>query len=138
MAAVRSSFGWSTAAGLVPVPWLDLAAIIGVQVKMLQEIARIYGQPYPAKMARPLIVALLGGGGGYLLAGPAASLVKAIPVVGPLAGLLTLPALSTASCYATGRVFIQHFESGGTFLDFDPTKVRAYYAEQFSAAKAGL
>jgi len=33
-------------------------------------------------------------------------------------------------------VFIQHFESGGTFLDFDAAKVRAYYEQQFNAAKA--
>jgi hypothetical protein len=27
-----------------------------------------------------------------------------------------------------GKVFIQHFESGGTFLTFDPMTVRAHFA----------
>jgi hypothetical protein len=33
-----------------------------------------------------------------------------------------------ASTYALGKVFIQHFESGGTFLDFDPEKVKEHFA----------
>jgi hypothetical protein len=28
-----------------------------------------------------------------------------------------------------------HFESGGTFLDFSPGKVKKYYAEQFEKGK---
>jgi hypothetical protein len=38
--------------------------------------------------------------------------------------------LGGASTYAVGRVFIQHFESGGTLLTFDPAKVRDYYTHQ--------
>jgi hypothetical protein len=34
-----------------------------------------------------------------------------------------------------GKVFIQHFESGGTFLTFDPQQVRDYYAQQFEKGK---
>ena len=32
-----------------------------------------------------------------------------------------------------GKVFIQHFESGGTFLDFDPDKVRSYFSKNADA-----
>jgi hypothetical protein len=32
-------------------------------------------------------------------------------------------------------VFVQHFESGGTFLDLDPAKVKAYFSEQFERGK---
>ena len=133
---VRSYMGWSTGAGLLPIPLLDLALIVGVQVKMLHDMAKLYGVPFRANMVRPLIVTLLSGGSSVALAPPVASLVKAIPGIGMLAGALTLPALAAASCYATGRVFIQHFESGGTFLDFDAAKVRAYYEQQFNAARA--
>ena len=47
-----------------------------------------------------------------------------------------MPALAGASTYAVGKVFVQHFESGGTFLNFDPEDVRDYYAEQFEKGKA--
>ena len=46
-----------------------------------------------------------------------------------------MPAAAGASTYAVGQVFIQHFESGGTFLDFDPDKVKAYFAEQVEKGK---
>lgn len=136
LAIVRSYYGWSAAAGLVPLPVIDLAAIVGVQVKMLSAIAELYEIPFDAKMVRPLVVALVSGTGGWLLAGSAASLVKAIPGIGLLLGLAAHPALAAASCWATGRVFIMHFESGGTFLDFNPAEMRAYYTHHFRAAKA--
>jgi uncharacterized protein (DUF697 family) len=121
---VRSYYGWSFAAGLVPVPWLDFAVIVGVQVKMVEELARLYGRPFDNRTVRPLVVALLSTTGGCLLAGPMAQLLKVVPVVGPIAGLLTLPALATASCWATGQVFIRHFENGGTVHDFDPAMAK--------------
>jgi uncharacterized protein (DUF697 family) len=136
-AIVRSYFGWSAAAALLPLPLLDLVAIVGVQVKMLEEVARLYRVPFDRKMVRPLIVALISGTGGWFLAGMAASLVRAIPGGGLVLSILTEPALATASCWATGRVFVLHFESGGTFLDFDPARMRAHYARHFAAAQAG-
>jgi len=136
MAVVRSYYGWSAAAGLLPLPWFDLAAIVGVQIRMLQKIAHIYRKPFPAHQARPMLIALMNGTGSMLVAGPAFSIIKAVPFIGPVASLFTLPALAAASCYATGRVFIQHFEMGGTLLDFNPAETRAYYNRQFEAARA--
>jgi uncharacterized protein (DUF697 family) len=51
------------------------------------------------------------------------SLLRLSPALG-LLGALTLPSAST---YALGKVFTEHFESGGTFLTFDPEKARALY-----------
>jgi uncharacterized protein (DUF697 family) len=58
-----------------------------------------------------------------------------IPVVGQTAGGMTMLATGGACTYALGKVFVQHFESGGTFLDFDPEKVKAYFAEKFKEGK---
>ena len=60
-----------------------------------------------------------------------ASVVKAIPLLGTLVGGVSWLALAGASTYAVGRVFVQHFESGGTFLTLDPEQVRAHYREEF-------
>jgi uncharacterized protein (DUF697 family) len=62
-------------------------------------------------------------------------MLKAIPGVGGLIGMVASPALAGASTYALGKVFIQHFESGGTLLDFDPAKMKAYYASQYEEGK---
>ncbi len=59
------------------------------------------------------------------------SLIKCIPFLGLAGGMLTMSITAAASTYAVGKVFIQHFASGGTFLSFDPEKVREYYQEMF-------
>jgi len=76
-----------------------------------------------------LIASLLGSSIPVSISGVILSLVKSIPLIGQATSALTMPALAGATTYAVGKVFIQHFESGGTFLDFDPEKVKAYYAE---------
>ena len=132
---VRSYVGWSASAGFLPMPFLDLAAVVGAQLTMLSSIAKVYDLKFDRKIVRPLLVALISSGGAYALAAPAMSLLKLVPVFGSIAGSFSLPALSSASCYATGRVFIAHFESGGTFLNFDPSKMRAFYSQMFAEAK---
>ena len=134
-AIVQSYVGWASAAGLLPVPVLDVTAILGIQIAMLKSVAAVYGVPFNRRMVKPLLVSLVNAGSAVVLAAPAASLVKFVPFLGSALGMLTLPALSGASCYATGRVFIAHFESGGTFLDFDPASARAFYANIFSSAQ---
>ena len=63
-------------------------------------------------------------------------LVRRIPVVGQAVSVFTVSACASAATSAVGKVFIQHFESGGTFLDFDPDKVRAYFSQMFAKARA--
>jgi uncharacterized protein (DUF697 family) len=135
-AIVRSNMGWSAGAGLLPIPGLDIAGIVGVQVNMLRQIAQVYDVPFKANLVKELVGVLISGGGTVLVGGAAGSLVKALPIVGTVAGMITMPAVAAASTWAIGKVFIRHFESGGTFLDFDPAKARAHYAEEFAAAKA--
>jgi len=134
---VHNNLAWSAGAGLIPMPMLDVAAITGVQLKMVKELADLYDIPFSANAGKSVIGALVSGGGSYLLAGPAGSLVKSLPVVGQIAGMLALPAIAVAATYALGKVFIQHFESGGTLLDLDPEKVRAYYQEQYNTHRRG-
>jgi len=61
--------------------------------------------------------------------------IKFIPGVGSVLGGVTLAILSGGSTYALGEVFKKHFETGGTFLDFDPSRLKKYYDEQFEKGK---
>jgi uncharacterized protein (DUF697 family) len=131
---VQSYAGWTAGAGLIPLPVVDVAAVTGVQLKMLHSLSNLYGIPFQRSAAKAVIAALVGGGGSALIAAPATSLLKVIPGIGSIAGMLAYPALATASTYALGKVFIQHFEAGGTLLDFNPEEVRSYFEEQFRAA----
>jgi len=130
---LHTHMGWSTGAGLIPVPLADLAAITAVQLHLLRSLARLYGVAYQKNAAKLVIGGLVTGGGTYLAAGPISSLVKLIPVVGQVTGAVVLPAVAVASTYALGKVFIQHFESGGTFLNLDPDAVRRHYHREYES-----
>ena len=49
--------------------------------------------------------------------------------------MVTVPIFAGASTYAVGKVFHQHFASGGTFLDFDAEKTRGYFSQLFEQGK---
>jgi len=132
---VKKSMYVSMAAGLVPVPVFDFLAITGIQIEMLRRLSHLYGVTFMEGKVKNLVAALIGGSFPSSFAPVFAGLSKMIPVVGTTIGAVTLPLIAGASTYAIGKVFIQHFESGGTFLTFDPKSVRAYYAEQLKEGK---
>ena len=50
--------------------------------------------------------------------------------MGTAIGALTMPVFSAAATYIIGKVFIQHFASGGTLLDFNPPDYREFIKAQ--------
>jgi hypothetical protein len=46
------------------------------------------------------------------------------PGVGTVIGIATSIGTSTLATEAIGQMFVQHFEQGGTLLDFEPKKYR--------------
>jgi len=133
---VKKYMWWSMGAGLIPFTGADLVAVTGVQLKMLSEIAKAYGVPFRTNQGKELIGSLVGsltpGAVGY---GIGYTIVKSVPVVGFLVGGAAQAMLSSATAWALGKVFIQHFESGGTFLDLNPEEVREYFKAQFTEGR---
>ena len=126
----------SAGLGFIPVPVLDVAAISGVQYTMIRDIAGKYGFEFSKERARVIVSSILGGSLPTVLAAAGGgSLVKSIPFVGTIAGAVFVPALASAVTIAMGRVFSQHFEAGGTLLDFDADKLRSHFKTEFEAAK---
>lgn len=122
--------------GIVP-PLVDIAALTGIQIRMLYVLAETYNVKFKNEIGKSLIGSLVGGYGmANLCTGAVYSLMKLIPVVGQVAGAMSMAAVASASTYALGKVFIQHFESGGTLLDFKPEKMREYYIEQYKQGEA--
>jgi len=117
--------------GLIPLPVVDFLALTGVQARLVYKLSKFYGVDFSKDKAKGIISALVGSFVPVAAAGPLASMIKIVPVIGQTAGAMTMLATAGACTFALGRVFVQHFESGGTFLDFDPEKVKAYFAEQF-------
>lgn len=127
---------WSMGAGLIPIPLVDVAAVTAIQLNMVAELAQAHRQDFSRDAARAFVAALVCGSLPAAMAGPLARLIKAIPLVGQTAGVLAMPALAGASTYAVGKVFVQHFESGKAFRDFDPDAERDRYAAHLGNAGA--
>lgn len=132
---IKNTAWGSAGLGLVPVPIVDLVAIGGLQVWLVRELAKLHGVPMAGNRIKTLVSALVGGGTPSLITSGTVSLFKAIPLVGPVLGLALAPSLSGVSTLALGRVFHAHFKAGGTLLDFDADKMRAFYEAELAKAK---
>jgi len=128
---IRNHVVWSMGAGMIPLPVIDVFAMSAVQLDMVRQMCRLYQVNFNGMQGKSLITALVGSG----IARAGASALKLIPGIGTVIGSVALPVLSGASTYALGQVFKQHFETGGTFLDFDVDRLRKYYSEQFEKGK---
>ena len=125
---------WSGAAGLIPVPLVDVVAVGGVQLQMLRKLSELYGVPFTDNRGKSVIASLAGAIISASTATTTAmtfgSLMKGIPGIGSAVGALTMPVYSAGATYVIGHVFMKHFASGGTLLDFDPPDYREFIKVQ--------
>jgi uncharacterized protein (DUF697 family) len=126
----RDHMVMSLAAGLVPVPLLDLAAGAGIQIFLLRRLCALYGVQFSERMARGAVFALLGGvGAGALASGLFATGVKLLPGAGSVLGVVSMPVSLAAFTYGIGKVFTAHFEVGGSLHDFDAAAHRGAFRD---------
>ena len=128
---VRNHVYVSMGFGLLPIPGFDMISIGGTQLDMVRKLANIYGHTFKSEAVKASIAALVGTFTPIAFAGPVSSLLKLVPILGSTAGGLSLAMTAGASTYAVGKVFIQHFEAGGTLLDFNPSEMKNYFAEHY-------
>jgi len=121
---------WSGVAGLIPVPVVDAATVAGLQLQMVRRVSQIYDVNFSENIGKSLIAALAGAMVPATSSLGAASLLKAVPIVGPIASGFVMPVLASGATFAIGRAFIQHFETGGTLLDFNPPDYREFLRSQ--------
>lgn len=121
--------------GLVPLPVVDLVGVVAIQLDLIKKLSIEYGVPFREDRSKAILSSLLGGIFPIAAGEVAISLLKFIPLVGQTAGAVTMPVFFGASTYAVGKVFVQHYEAGGTILDFDAGKMKKAFSEQFCAGK---
>ena len=122
---------WSLGAGALPIPLADLAAIAGVQIQMVRKLAKLYDIEFSESRTKTIVSSLAGS----FTAGMFSSMAKFIPGIGHAIGMVSLPLCAGATTYALARVFIMHFETGGTLLDFDVDKMRDHFSTEFTEGK---
>lgn len=134
-AIVKKYMLWSMAAGMAPAI-VDSVAVSAIQLKLLHALAVRYDVKFSQNSGKSVIASLVGGlGSGAVSRSKAGTMLKLIPVIGPIVGSVAMPIISGASTYAIGKVFVRHFESGGTFLDFDPAKAKKPFEKLFEEGK---
>mgnify|MGYP003625368201 CR=1 FL=1 len=64
-----------------------------------------------------------------------ARLIRRVPVVGTIFGVVAMPTFAAACTYALGRVFAWHFAKGGTVADFDADEASEKFKDEFAEGK---
>jgi uncharacterized protein (DUF697 family) len=121
---------WSGAAGLIPIPFVDVVTVGGLQLQLLRRLSEIYDVPFSVNRGKSIIASLMGAMIPATSSIGVGSVLKTLPVIGTAAGAVTMSGVSAGATYAIGKVFIQHFASGGSLLDFEPPDYREFIKAQ--------
>ena len=132
IAIVRKHTYASIAAGVLPIPLVDIGILGTIQFRMVRQLAQHYGVDFPEHRAKTILGSLVGLG----LASTAGGVLKMLLPTGARLlfglGTLTVPAATT---YGLGQLFIKHFQSGGTIWTFDPERAKEDLAKEVETAK---
>jgi uncharacterized protein (DUF697 family) len=119
----------AASAGAIPIPWVDLLILPGIQAKMMQQLAQIYGQDLNAARFMELAGSL---GMGLMMRQAAREVTKLIPFVGSVAS----GALAGASTFALGKAFCFYYSSVHKGHVPQTEDIRRYYHEQMTLAQS--
>lgn len=105
---VRTAALVSLAAGLEPIPLIDIPILLGTQIRLVLRIAALYDEPMTARHVRELVATIAGGLAMRYLAEEAAKAV-------PFGGDLVSGAIAAAGTWTIGQVALEYFEGGKHF-----------------------
>ncbi len=118
---IRNATLVSLAAGIEPIPLIDIPILLGTQIRLVLRLAALYGEPLDAnnamKHARELIITMASGLGLRYLAEQAAKLV-------PFGGDFIAGAIAGAATWSIGQVALEYYDSG---KQIKPNRLRQLY-----------
>lgn len=120
---IRNATLVSLAAGLEPIPLVDIPILLGTQIRLILRLAALYGEPVNStdtmKHAKELLTTMAGGLGLRYLAEQAAKAV-------PFGGDLVAGAIAGAGTWAIGQVALQYYEGG---KQIETSRLRELYTD---------
>jgi uncharacterized protein (DUF697 family) len=119
-------------AGAVPIPFVDLILLSGIQTRMVYHLAELYGQPMTGKRFLEIAAST---GLGMLVRQAGIELLKLIPFVGPVVGSVAAGALAGASTFALGKAFCFYYRVVHQGHIPKTADLRQYYKEQLAIAE---
>ncbi len=127
---------WSLAVGLIPVPFLDAAALATIQSKLLMNLSGLYGEKVKKELASSVISVVLGT---LIPLGVTKSAIgltaKFLPGAGSIIGSISMATMGATATKVIGKVFVRHFENGGTLTRLSESTLKAELREEFMKAK---
>ncbi|CAA6826283.1 MAG: Unknown protein [uncultured Thiotrichaceae bacterium] len=133
---VKSHMIAGMALGMVPAPLFDIAALTATELNMLRTLSKHYDIDFDEQKSKVLVTSLLSGSLPVLTVLSLSSVAKLIPGIGTFAGGMSMTVLAGAVTYATGQVFIRHFDLGGTLEDFDSQYWQTYFKQELEEGKS--
>lgn len=124
-----------SALSLLPLPLFDLAALTGTQVSLLRSLSQHYDVDFDEQKGKVLLTSLISGSIPLLTVMGLSSFAKLIPGIGTIGGTISMTVLASSLIYATGQVFVRHFEQGGTLADFQSKYWKGFFIQQFEEKK---
>ena len=129
---IRSHVMWAMGAGLIPVPFIDIAAVTAIQLDMIKQLAALYESSVSASEGKAFLSALTGS----TFAAIGSSLFKAIPGIGTVLGGVSMSITSGASTYAVGQVIHAQLLATGSLANIDVNQAKRAYSAAFEEGKA--
>ena len=118
---IRNATLLGLAAGIEPIPLIDIPILLGVQIRLILRLAALYGEQIDTTNvmlhARALLTTMAGGLGFRLLAEQAAKAV-------PFGGDFVAGAIAGAATWSMGEVALEYYDSG---KQLSPRALRRLY-----------
>ncbi len=122
---IRNATLVSLAAGMEPIPLVDIPILLGTQMRLVLRIAALYGEPMDSadamKHSRELIATAASGVGMRILAEQAAKAV-------PFGGDFVAGAIAGAATWSIGQVALEYFEGG---KQIQPGRLRQIFTSSY-------
>jgi uncharacterized protein (DUF697 family) len=99
-------------AGIIPMPIVSLGGVMGVNIRMVQILCKMYGVPFQRDRARAIVVGLVGGATPVGIAAATASTLAYFTPATNLIAVAVSSAMAITCTRRIGRVFVDRFEAG--------------------------
>jgi small GTP-binding protein len=122
---IRNAAFWSGVWGLVPIPGVDIPALLIAQVRLVLRLASLYGYTLTGRFAGELITTIAGG---LVTRYLGEELTKLVPGLGSLVAA----GVAASSTWNLGNIAAAYFEGG---RKLSPSQMRSMYGQWFRGTK---
>lgn len=132
---VKTHMVAASSLAILPVPLFDIATLTGTQISMLRTLSTHYDVNFDEQKGKAILTSLISGSLPLVTVVGLSSVSKLVPGIGSIGGGISMTVLTSATVYATGQVFINHFENGGTLDDFEVKHWKEFFINSLEQQK---